>query len=126
MAKEDFKRFVRSHPELVNHVNNGSMTWQKFYEMYDLYGENNTIWLKYQSSNSAIENTETVTKTKSPTVGDTSLKDLFNMVKKIDLDSVKKGAEGLQKAIALVQDLGSSSKTTTNYQARPLYQHLED
>ncbi len=119
MAKEDFKRFVRSHPELVTHVNQGSMTWQKFYEMYDLYGENNTIWLKYQSTTEEA-------KAKSPTVGDTSLKDLFNMVKKIDLDSVKKGAEGLQKAIALVQDLGSSTKTTNNYQARPLYQHLED
>ena len=60
------------------------------------------------------------------TVGDTSLKDLFNMVKKIDLDSVRKGAEGLQKAIALVQDFSLGSKPTNNYQARPLYKHLED
>ena len=48
------------------------------------------------------------------------------MVKKIDLESVRKGAEGLQKAIALVQDFGSTTKSTNNYQARPLYKHLED
>lgn len=124
MAKEDFKRFVRSHPELITHVNNGNMSWQKFYEMYDIYGENNSIWLKYQEVGDTNNIISTAKKT-AATVGDTSLKDLFNMVKKIDLESVRKGAEGLQKAIALVQDFGST-KTTNNYQARPLYKHLED
>lgn len=126
MAKEDFKRFVRSHPELIQHVNNGSMSWQKFYEMYDIYGENNSVWLKYQNTETGDTRSVSEPKKNGSTVGDTSLKDLFNMVKKIDLDSVKKGAEGLQKAIALIQDFGSSTKPTTNYQARPLYQHLED
>jgi len=122
MAKEDFKRFVRSHPELVKYVSNGSMSWQKFYELYDIYGENNSVWLQYTENSKNIDN---ATKSISSTVGDTSLKDLFNMVKKIDLESVRKGAEGLQKAIALVQDFGGT-KTTNNYQARPLYKHLED
>lgn len=122
MAKEDFKRFVRSHPELINYVNHGDMSWQKFYEMYDIYGENSNIWTKYQEVGD-IQHVES--KASKTTVGDTSLKDLFNMVKKIDLDSVRKGAEGLQKAIALIQDFGVS-KPTNNYQARPLYKHLED
>lgn len=127
MAKEDFKRFVRGHPELVNYVNKGTMSWQKFYEMYDIYGESNSIWKEYQPTNQTINNTSTSSTTsKNNTVGDTSLKDLFNMVKKIDLDSVRKGAEGLQKAIALVQDFSLGSKQTNNYQARPLYKHLED
>lgn len=125
MAKEDFKRFVRSHPELIQHVNSGSMSWQKFYEMYDIYGENNSVWSKYQETEDTNSTRSTSTKSMAATVGDTSIKDLFNMVKKIDLESVRKGAEGLQKAIALVQDFGSS-KTTNNYQARPLYKHLED
>jgi len=124
MAKEDFKRFVRSHPELVNYVNSGKMSWQKFYEMYDIYGENNSVWLNYQDTRNVDVKQETTSKIAS-TVGDTSLKDLFNMVKKIDLESVRKGAEGLQKAISLVQDFGTT-KQTNNYQARPLYKHLED
>lgn len=48
MSKETFKEFIRNKPELVNYVNDGSMTWQKFYELYDLYGENNEIWNQYQ------------------------------------------------------------------------------
>lgn len=125
MAKEDFKKFVRSHPELIQYVNSGRMSWQKFYEMYDIYGENNSVWLSYE--NKEVNDTQNIktTKTTASTVGDTSLKDLFNMVKKIDLESVRKGAEGLQKAIALVQDFGGT-KTANNYQARPLYKHLED
>lgn len=127
MAKDDFKRFVRSHPDLIQYVNNGSMSWQKFYEMYDIYGENSNVWDKYNniSLNSETTSDTDTTKSKISTVGDTSLKELFNMVKKIDLESVRKGAEGLQKAIALVQDFGSTTKTN-NYQARPLYKHLED
>lgn len=126
MAKEEFKRFVRSHPNLINYVNSGRMSWQKFYEMYDIYGENNSIWNEYQLGENNRETVTEKAQTKASTVGDTSLKELFNMVKKIDLDSVRKGAEGLQKAIALVQDFGSGGKTNNTYQARPLYQHLED
>ena len=125
MSKDDFKRFVRSHPELIRYVNNGEMSWQKFYEMYDIYGENNTVWLKYQSQDNNDIRSTSEPKITAATVGDTSLKDLFNMVKKIDLESVRKGAEGLQKAIALVQDFGST-KSNNSYQARPLYKHLED
>lgn len=125
MAKEDFKRFVRSHPELIKYVNSGNMSWQKFYEMYDIYGENNSIWLKYQETGDTRNTISNSINKTAATVGDTSLKDLFNMVKKIDLESVRKGAEGLQKAIALVQDFGST-KPTNNYQAKPLYKHLED
>lgn len=121
MSKEDFKIFARSHPELINYVNKDEMTWQKFYEMYDIYGENNSIWDKYKEKGDTIgDNRKT-----SSLIGDTSLKDLFNMVKKIDLDSLKKGTEGLQKVVALVQDLGIT-KPTNNYQARPLYKHFED
>ena len=48
MSKEAFKNFIRTKPELVEYVTNGEMTWQKFYELYDIYGEDNNIWDKYQ------------------------------------------------------------------------------
>ena len=112
--KENFKAFIRNNPSLIDYVNNGTKTWQQFYEMYDIYGENNSIWNKYMD----VDN-------KSTTVGDTSLKDLFNMIKKVDLESVRKGAEGLQKAITLFQGLGTKIPANT-YQARPMYQHFED
>jgi hypothetical protein len=47
MTKEDFKNFVRNKPELASYVTNGDMSWQKFYELYDIYGEDESIWNKY-------------------------------------------------------------------------------
>jgi hypothetical protein len=47
MTKEDFKNFVRNKPELASYVTNGDRTWQKFYELYDIYGEDESIWNKY-------------------------------------------------------------------------------
>ncbi len=118
MKKEEFKAFVRNNPNLIEYVNNGKKTWQEFYEMYDIYGENSDIWNKYR------EIGDVSSKNMSTTVGDTSLKDLFNIIKKIDLESVRKGAEGLQKAITLFQGLGKPSENV--YKSRPLYQHFED
>ena len=56
--KEEFKLFVKSHPELIRYVKNGEMTWQKFYETYSLYGKENDVWNKYFNNNEEIkENT---------------------------------------------------------------------
>ena len=47
--KEEFKEFIRKNPNLIKYVNNGEMTWQKFYEMYDLYGESDDAWREYKT-----------------------------------------------------------------------------
>ena len=47
MAKEDFKAFVKSHPHLISYVKQGEMTWQGFYEIYDLYGDDTKAWDPY-------------------------------------------------------------------------------
>ena len=122
MSKETFKAFVRNHPELISKVNNSDMTWRKFYEMYDMYGEDNDIWNDY------FIRTNT-TNTAGSFMKDTSIQELVNMVKKIDLDSVRKGINGLQKAIGIVQDLGigkSKDNITNNYEPRPMYKYFED
>lgn len=121
MSKENFKSFVRKYPSLTKYVNNGEMTWQKFYEMYDMYGEDSTIWNKY------IEQENDAKISSSSLLGDTSLKEIFNVVKKIDLDTVRRGVDGLQKAVNLIQDLSGHKNTpSSSYQRRPMYQYFED
>ena len=48
MKNEEFKRFVRTKPELIKYVQSGEMTWQKFYEMWSLYGNDDKVWEKYK------------------------------------------------------------------------------
>ena len=45
--KTNFKEFVKNNPSLLKFVKEEKMTWQKFYEMYDLYGENHEVWNEY-------------------------------------------------------------------------------
>lgn len=127
MSKETFKQFVRTNPVLATYVNKGEVTWQRFYEMYDLYGENHSVWNQYLShdTRTASESIKTTTVKEQSTLGDTSIKDIFNMVKSMDLDTVKKGVDGLQKAVGLLQEF-TGVKKQDQYQARPLYKHLED
>ena len=45
--KSEFKAFVKNNPSLIKYVKNNEMTWQKFYEIYDIYGEDESVWNKY-------------------------------------------------------------------------------
>ena len=116
MSKELFKDFARRHPELASSVMQGNATWQKLYELYDIYGEDSPVWNNYFTT-TPVEREE-----KTPTT-----------FKNMDMDSVQKGVTNLQKTIGLLQDLGLASLggskavgNTNVYQPRPLYKHFED
>lgn len=122
MSKEEFKSFVRKNPSLIKYVNNNSMTWQKFYEMYDMYGESNDIWNNYLNTTS-----NNIVKTNTLSSSENAFRELINTVKTINLEKVQKGINSLQKTISLVQELGSSNNTTPKeYERRPIYKHFED
>lgn len=116
--KEEFKEFVKKNPSLINHVNNNEMTWQKFYELYDMYGNDNNIWDKYintrESSNIA-----------SASAG-LGLAEAFKWFKNIDLDSVQSGVNNLQKVVDIIQDFGHKNTKKEEYKPRPLYKHFDD
>lgn len=118
MSKEEFKSFVRKNPTLIKYVNNNSMTWQKFYEMYDMYGESNDIWSSYLNNTS-----NTISNVSS---SENAFRELINTVKGINLEKVQKGINSLQKTISLVQELGSNNNTPKEYERRPIYKHFED
>lgn len=110
MGKNEFREFVSKRPELATYVNNGEMTWQKFYELYDLYGENNDIWNKY--------------------VGEKRGK-ITDFLDKLDPDSLQKNIESFEKAIDVFKEL--SSKASENIEnnikpniERPLHKFFGD
>lgn len=110
-TKDKFKNFVKGHPKLASYVKDGKMSWQKFYEMYDMYGEDNEVWNDY------------LTEKKVTT---TSSFDLASLVKGIDLDSIQNGVSSMQRVLGLLQDMTGKKTVKTEYKARPLYKHFED
>ena len=111
--KEEFKQFVNSHPELIKFVNSGKMTWQKFYDMYSLYGTNKEAWSDY------FLNEEPKKKT-------TSISDILNMLKKMDVDTVQKNITTINKALTLISSLLTKEEVNDVYTPRPLYEKFED
>lgn len=118
-TKEKFKDFVRQNPVLLKHVKDGSMTWQKFYEIYDMYGEDETAWKDYLTVGTAAATTAAATETSF---------DLMGFLKNLDLDSIQNSVNSMQRVLGLLQDMssGKSSQTETPRKPRPLYKHFED
>lgn len=121
MSKESFKAFARTHTELANYVMNGKTDWQRLYELYEIYGENSSIWNDFFSSSVA-----SVSKESEFSEISSNLKDLIGHIKNIDLDSVQKGITNIQKALGALQDIGIGQSATSSYEPRPIYQHFDD
>lgn len=120
MSKESFKLFVRKHPELIEYVNTNQITWQKFYDMYSLYGEDPKAWSSYVKNKQG--NSSTPKK-------EFRWNELINYMKNVDMDSLQRGISGIEKAISFIQDLGfgkNNPQPTNNYQPRPIYKSFED
>lgn len=117
---DNFKSFVKKNPSLITYVRNGSMSWQKFYELYDLYGEDNSIWNDYlvKEEKREIKNTISSSNTFS---------NIIEMAKNIDTDKLQDGITSVQKAISLFSDMISKNKTeASTYTPRPIYRKFDD
>ena len=121
ILKEEFKTFVRTKPELISYVSSGEMTWQKFYEIWSLYGNDDKIWNKYKVKEEV--------KNQGNNEG-FSISSLIDSIKKVDMNQVQKGVSSMQKAIELLQGLSTSKTTsqsnTSSYQPRQLFKKFED
>ena len=122
MAKmDDFKSFVKKNPNLVNYVKNDTMSWQKFYELYDLYGEDENIWGDYLGNRNASSN-------KVEKKSTSRFSDILDMAKNIDANKLQDSISSVQKAIGLIGDMLIKDKgTDTNaYTPRPIYRKFDD
>ncbi len=98
MSKEKFKEFVKTKPELSEYVKDNLMTWQKFYELYDLYGEDERIWNKY-----ATKQTNKVS----------------TFIEKLDPDNLQKHIETAQKALDIFSELATKTNENINQNIKP-------
>ncbi len=90
---DEFKTFLKTKPELISYVESGEMTWQKFYEIYDIYGDDESVWNKYKNDNRAL-----------PGVAE-GISKISNIVKNMDMESIKSHINTAQKAIDFMADM---------------------
>lgn len=124
--KEDFKKFVSTHPSLVNVVRDKRHTWQDLFEVYDLYGDDESLWNNYLSNPDISLKEADVPKDK---VG--SLAELSRLFKNVNIENVQKYIDTAQKAIGVIQELtGSKAAASVASKgpevARPINKIFED
>ena len=114
MSVENFKKFVKTKPTLADYVAKGEITWQKFYDMYELYGEKSSVWDKYLSVPNSV-----------------TIKDIFERFQNIEVTEIQNSITSLQKAVGYIEELVRSKEKETPinkspYEARPLYRYFDD
>lgn len=122
--KEEFKNFVSTHPNLVNVVKNKTHSWQDLFEVYDLYGNDESLWERYL--NTASSNTNNVSSEKINSIGE-----LTKLFKNVNIDNVQKYIDTAQKAIGVIQELtgagaGAEVATKGPSVSRPINKIFED
>lgn len=122
--KEQFKQFVKKNPILIKYITNKEMTWQQFYELYDIYGEEESVWKKYLNP----DNQENSKRDKVEKDAN-ALADLMAFLKTINLDSLQEGINSVQRVLGVFQDFSTKDpkiEEKKEYKPRPLYKHFED
>ena len=105
--KTEFKEFVKKYPSFASFVQNKSTTWQELYELWDMYGDDDKVFSRYK------------------TVG-TDLNNVINGIKNINMDSVKKNLNSIEKGIKLLQDFVKKDSEVPTYEPRPIFKRFED
>jgi len=112
--KEDFKKFVRKNPNLAKYVENKKMTWQQFYELFDLYGENNSVWDSFKetgSNNGNVVNT---------------IREFINLFKGIDLETVQNTLSSINKVIDAFKGFNTNEEHKNTQYEDNKYRYFED
>lgn len=124
MSKDSFRAFVRSNPNFIYSVKNKKVTWQELYELYDLYGDDKSVFSKY------LEESGSSNKSSGGSSNKSAFNDISNMIKELDVDKVQNGVTSLQKALSLFSELFASKEGGSNagnsYEPRAVYKRFED
>ena len=97
---EKFKEFIKDKEFLIDKVNNKETTWQNLYEIYDLYGEEASIF-KNVSQEKEEQNAA------NNASNDNRVSSLLKAFEGVDVNKINENLEGVRKILAV---LGEFSK----------------
>lgn len=104
---DQFKDFVRRHPSLRDEVRNNTRTWQNIYEEWTLYGEDDSQWSNYRTTEVNSENL-------LDGMNMDSIKNVITYIQKLNPDKIHKTLNSFQKIVQIAQSVGGNKKAPLN------------
>ncbi|MCU9612226.1 YlbD family protein [Caldibacillus lycopersici] len=106
---QQFKQFVKNHPEMIQEVRQGKTSWQELYEEWYLLGEEDPKWDAYSSEKPKqaheTDNTDTTNTTEDSVTNQAFINNILNSLKKMDMNKVQYYMNNLHDALGAVQQL---------------------
>jgi hypothetical protein len=125
---DSFKNFVKTKPYLAYKVHSGLTSWQKLYEIYDVYGENHEIFSSGEKAKEEPPKVETkneppVTEKVSPNqTAKIGIASILKTIQDIDVDKFSENLNSVKKIFTLFE----RPKSTTVENPPKTYKRFED
>ena len=98
MEKLDkFKSFIKDKEFLIDKVNNKETTWQNLYEIYDLYGEDASIFKQNEERTEENNN-------RNINTGDGRVSNLLKAFEGVDVNKINENLEGVRKILTVLSE----------------------
>jgi hypothetical protein len=117
---EEFKRFVKNHPEIIKAVRAEEVTWQELFEDWYLFGEEDPRWDSFGVStkkNDESKQSDEVEE-KSDWMGQ-----VIGMVKNMDPQQIEGYIYNLSQALGAIQGVLSQFKGNNPVNQQPPVNH---
>lgn len=105
---EEFKEYIKQHPEVKVLVTNRNKSWQSLFEEWSLLGNIELGNEPTKDGDGEIKKTTIPVSKEMAQIGD-MVKTCVNYVKKINPDNISKTVTNVQKLMALVAGIGAAN-----------------
>lgn len=119
---EEFKDFVRRNLYLKAAVDARKITWQKAYELYDLFGENAE---EFESIRISMEPKPQEAQAPQQAASASNTYDILSILSSIDYNKVSNTIDQLQKILGVVKDF-SHSEEPVESKSRKIFKRFND
>lgn len=108
---DKFKEFIKDKEFLIDKVLNKETTWQDLYEIYDLYGEEASIFNPIVNSEDINKDMES--NQNQQTNNENRVNNLLKAFEGVDVNKINENLEGVRKILAVLGEFSKKDDVKT-------------
>ena len=113
---DSFREFVKEKPFLKDKVRNKETTWQELFERYDLYGEEDEIFIE------KVEDKEVEDSTDDKEENEEGISSILGLLAGLDMDKISESLNSMKKVLNILSEVTKKDDepiTSSRRKSRP-------